>query len=410
MIEEILNNSNLSNREKYQRIFGYDVDRKKAQRELEKLRNGIISAPQQANAQFEKLTSLPDDVKISERLLTCTAEDIKNPDFLLRSHGFNPKQFKIVNASSSVWRSNSTAEGVCYSSKITVRPNRGTENLKEVIDSFLKNYKGPVIKTPSYEPVTSTKVLEMCFPDLHFGLEANALEGAEDFNSEILYKKITSVTDSLLAQINSFNGELESIYLSFIGDIMDYDTAKKTTTAGTPRIESGIFERDYNIALEALSNLLYAVSLATKCPIHIVYVPGNHDELLGYTILRTLQAMYGNNKRITFDITQKSRKYVVIGKNLIGYTHGKMDKNRINQWLYQEAKEHISFIDRMEVHAGHLHHELTSDENGVVVRYLPTIAGKSLWEFNKGYNSYRNLLSFVWDINKGLETINYIKV
>ncbi len=162
-------------------------------------------------------------------------------------------------------------------------------------------------------------------------------------------------TDSILDQIKSFNGNLGRVYLSFIGDIMDYDTAKKTTTAGTPRIESGVFERDYNIALECLSNILYVVAQNTVCPIHIVYVPGNHDELLGYTILRTLQALYGNNKRFNFDITQRSRKYIVIGKNLIGYTHGKMDKNRINQWLYQEAKQHISTTDRIEVHAGHLH-------------------------------------------------------
>ena len=410
MIEEILNNPNLSNREKYQRIFGCDVDRKKALRELEKLRRGIISAPQQPNAQFEKLTSLSDDIKISERLLTCTAEDIKNPDYLLQAHGFNPKQFKIVNAASSIWRSSSSTEGVCYSSKITVRPNKGTENLLDVIEKFLKNYKGPEITLPSYEPVASSKVLEVCFPDLHFGLEANALEGAEDFNSEILYKKMIKATDSILDQIKSFDGKLDSIYLSFIGDIMDYDTAKKTTTAGTPRIESGVFEKDYNIALECLSNILYNVGQITTCQINVVYVPGNHDELLGYTLLRTLQAIYGNNKRFSFDITQRSRKYVVIGKNLIGYTHGKMDKNRINQWLYQEARQHISNVDRMEIHAGHLHHELTSDENGVVVRYLPTIAGKSLWEFNKGYDSYRNLLSFVWDMNDGLDTINYIKV
>jgi len=410
MIEEILNDSTLSNRQKYQRIFGCDVDRKKAQRELDKLRNGLISAPQASNAQFEKLTSLSDDTKISERLLTCTAEDIKNPNFLLKSHGFDPKQFKIVSASSSVWRTNTSTEGVCYSSKITVRPNKGVENLQGVIEKFLSNYKGPVIHTPSYEPVASSKVLEVCFPDLHFGLEANALEGEEDFNSEILYSKMIKATDSILDQIKSFNGNLGGIYLSFIGDIMDYDTAKKTTTAGTPRIESGVFERDYNIALECLSNILYVVAQNTVCPIHIVYVPGNHDELLGYTILRTLQALYGNNKRFNFDITQRSRKYVVIGKNLIGYTHGKMDKNRINQWLYQEAKQHISTTDRIEVHAGHLHHEVTVDENGVIVRYLPTIAGKSIWEYNKGYYSYRNLLSFEWDMITGLDKINYIKI
>ena len=410
MIEEILNDLSLSNRQKYQRIFGCDVDRKKAQRELEKLRRGIISAPQDSNAKFEKLTSLSDDIKISERLLTCTAEDIKNPEFLLKAHGFNPKQFKIVNASSSVWRTSNATEGVSYSSKITVRPNKGTENLQDTIEKFLVNYKGPVITTPSYEPVASSKVLEICFPDLHFGLEANALEGAEDFNSEILYHKMMKATDSILAQIKSHEGDLDSIYLTFLGDIMDYDTAKKTTTAGTPRIESGVFERDYNIALECLSNILYLVAQITVCPINIVYVPGNHDELLGYTIMRTLQALFGNNKRFNFDINQKSRKYVVIGKNLIGYTHGKMDKNRINQWLYVEAKEHISFVDRIEIHAGHLHHEVVSDDNGVVLRYLPTIAGKSLWEFNKGYNSYRNLLSFVWDKTEGLNSINYINV
>ena len=408
MIEEILNNPNLSNREKYQRIFGHDVDRKKALRELDKLRRGVISAPKQPNAQFEKLTSIADDIKISERLITCTAEDIKNPDYLLQAHGFNPKQFKIVNAASYIWRTSSEKEGVCYSSKITVRPNKGTENLLDTIEKFLSTYKGPVIPLPSYEPVASSKALEVCFPDLHFGLEANSLEGAEDFNSEVLYKRMSLATASILEQIKSFNGDLDSIYLSFIGDIMDYDTAKKTTTAGTPRFESGVFERDYNIALDCLSNLIYAISTHTTCPIHIIYVTGNHDELLGYTILRTLQAIYGNNKRFIFDINQRSRKFVVIGKNLIGYTHGQMDKKRINQWLYVDAKPYISNVDRIEMHVGHLHHEVTSDENGVVLRYLPTIAGKSQWEYNNGYNSYRNLLTFTWDLNTGLDSIKYI--
>ena len=410
MIEEILNDSTLSNRQKYQRIFGCDVDRKKALRELDKLRRGIITAPNVVTPSFDKLTLFQNDIKISEKLITCTAEDIKNPNYLLQAHGFDTKHFKIINASSSIWRNGPSDENVCYSSKITVRPIHGIENLKDTIEEFLTNYKCPVITVPSYEPVPSSKVLEICLPDLHFGLEANSLEGAEFFNSTVLYEKMLSVTGSILEQITNMGNNLHSIYITFLGDIMDYDTAKKTTTAGTPRIESGVFEKDYNIALNSLSNLLYSIAQHTKCPINVYYVPGNHDELLGYTIMRTLQAMFSGSTRFLFDITQRSRKVVVIGRNLIGYTHGKMDKNRINQWLYSEAREHISYVDRIEVHAGHIHHEMTEDENGVVVRYLPTIAGKALWEFNKGYNSYRNLLSFEWDLATGLDKINYIKV
>ena len=55
---------------------------------------------------------------------------------------------------------------------------------------------------------------------------------------------------------------------------------------------------------------------------------GNHDNTLGYAFARVLKKAYSSNNRITFDVDLKQRKATMLGKSLIGGSHG--DKGKKN--------------------------------------------------------------------------------
>ena len=102
-----------------------------------------------------------------------------------------------------------------------------------------------------------------------------------------------------------------------------------------------------------------------------------------------------------------NRKYLHYGNNLIGFIHGDMNPKRLNQWLYSEARQCISDSSSIEIHCGHLHSEQVVEDNGVIVRHLPTTCGVSPWEHQQGFHAKRRLTAFVWNAVNGLKQILY---
>ena len=61
-------------------------------------------------------------------------EQLKNPDYLLQIHGYNPDEWEITSAKHSIW--NNKLDNELYSSRITVKPRVGfnwsEENVKKI--------------------------------------------------------------------------------------------------------------------------------------------------------------------------------------------------------------------------------------------------------------------------------------
>ena len=199
----------------------------------------------------------------------------------------------------------------------------------------------------------------------------------------------------------------------FLGDILHYDTAYKTTTKGTPQCSNVDFEKMFITAEQMLVKLVMSVyntltQFTEHHSLHIIYVPGNHDTILGFALMNVLEAFFHDNSDIRFDLRQQSRKFTKYGTNLVGFIHGDMNAKRLNQWLYTDARHLISGAKQIEVHCGHLHSEQVSEDNGMTVRHLPTICGQSPFEYKQGYHSVRRLNAFLWDAQQGLQNIYYI--
>lgn len=406
----------LSNRQKYYAIYGEWVERKKAWREIRKLQlvaeHGGNEIPEIATSSVSnkrQIALLEDNCQVSDMILECNLNDLKDPKFLLEIHGYDPNKFSLLSASSSIWQQGrKDGDKELYSSKIKVKPIELEYAILETINNFCSYLpKEVVTRNENMDFKGSERHLEYVFTDLHMGLVAIDSETGENYDNSVLAYNIRNILEKLLIDLHS-NIHPASITLAFLGDLLHFDNSKNSTTKGTPMGNSTSFQETYEFALNTLSFILKTILTASACPIHIVYVPGNHDEVLGYTLMATMKSLYEDYAaNISFDIDQRSRKTTLIGNNLVGYMHGKVDKSRIGKWIYQECKPLISSASTIEIHSGHLHSEIVIEDNGLKVRYISTITGASKWEYDQAYFAKRTFTYFEWD-NNNLTGIKYI--
>ena len=96
------------------------------------------------------------------------------------------------------------------------------------------------------------------------------------------------------------------------------------------------------------------------------------------------------------------------GINLIGWSHGDKDFKQLKHVYQSEMREYLSQCTNVEFHTGHVHQEKVVEEFGsVIIRSIPSLAQKSIWEVEAGYTGNRRAQAFVWHKTKGLLNINY---
>ena len=218
---------------------------------------------------------------------------------------------------------------------------------------------------------------------------------------ETVGKNFNDTIDDICLRIGK--KKLEKIYFVSLGDFLHYDNGEKATSSGTV-MESGIF--DFQTIFDFACELMISgvEKLSKYAPVEIVYISGNHDRVLGYTLAKAIEFYYRNNSNIVFDCGKQSRKFRKIGNSLIGWAHGDISKDLIGGWLQSEARMDWGSTKNSEVHCGHFHNQHTVvEKNGTIVRYLPTMAETDSWTYEKGFvGGIKSTVSFVWDKEIGL--------
>ena len=330
----------------------------------------------------------------SDRLIEICEEEAKSPESVMMAHKFDPKKWKLMVCRNNLWhmQKKGGTRLLLYQSRITVAPKTPNELTLENVDEFFEKYDSKTY-APKRDAVEQTgKILEICVPDLHVG--GDSVEPDKD--DESISEAFSQVIEDIYHRIEDRN--LEKIYLVPMGDILHYDTAKKTTTFGTHINSNMDFPTIFDLAT---SMLIKAIDLLSGIAlVEVPYIKGNHDGITGYMLMKSLDHYYRHDENVVIDCDPKSRKYRKIGNSLIGWTHGNMAKANITTWLQKEARKEYGETKYAEVHAGHFHSQNTVDKDGVVLRYLPTITPTDSWSYDKGYvGAVKSTISFLWGDN-----------
>lgn len=347
-----------------------------------------------------------DGTQSSEGKFFVPSEDcLMDANYLLNLHGYG-NDWEIVKSTSSQWDTRDTEFGVrkLYSSKVTVKPKKNEWSIED-IDRYLENkeFKNVMekIKPTNYDP--DGEVLEICLPDVHFGLLG------EDYNIEIAKSRFYSCINDIIERIG--NRKFSKIYLVPLGDMLHVDNSNFTSSKGTLQSCDGGFNKMFDATLDIMIDCIQMLEQAAKTKIHVPYISGNHSRVMEYTLIKAIEVAFRNNDNITIDSSSTPSKFEQFGKVLIGWTHGECSIQNMSEWLHSHAREEFGRSLYSEVHSGHTHHTQTIEKSGMIIRHLPSICSSSPWEDQQLYgDGVKTVVSFVWNPNNGLRDMWYSNI
>jgi hypothetical protein len=241
----------------------------------------------------------------------------------------------------------------------------------------------------------------MSIPDIHFGkmISASTIGGAnaKDYNPDIA---AITLSDAVLSLSNSIipQDTAEIVYPQG-EDTFNVDNLARTTTAGTPQNNSDVYDM-IRIGIRTLFETIEYLSEYSN--VRIPIVSGNHDHLLSHMVGLILEERYRHDNRITVECSPVQEKVIHYGNSAIFFQHGTRIKPKDLAWRLATKYPHIwgATIHRYAF-SGHFHQSHFSDEQGVIVSYLPALVPTGSWEDAMNYFSARQAQLHTFDKERG---------
>ena len=231
-------------------------------------------------------------------------------------------------------------------------------------------------------------------------------ETGTDYDVKIATTILVNAVADLLARVK--NLPVEKILLPFTGDSFEMNDTTNETPTNHNRLNTdgrylGVFERGLACVRQMVEMCL------TVAPVHILWVPGNHDPQSGYHLVRTIEAYFDRCKDVTVDRSPRPRKALLYGNVFLGFTHGCGLKTKdIPGVFMSEFRQMIAQAKHIEVHMGHTHKmgEVrttfgNTETGGIRTRVLPSMSGLSNWECDSGFSCFQCAEAYRWSNKTG---------
>ena len=309
---------------------------------------------------YKEVTELKGDgTQTSDKLIRISEQDMKNPDSVLIAHGYNPKEFELVNSRSSMW--NSSVDNTLYSSRITVKPKIHELDIEGLVKATKEAIKHSTLE---YIKTETSGLLTIPFVDLHFGINTyeSYLEKLND-TVEVIRSKKWNV-----------------IYIPFGHDLLHNNDHKGKTANGTT-IEKVDMTKAWKDALK-FYKIIFDEAIQNSSNVVSDYVCGNHDADITWAFAQTLEELY---PQVKWDTSIKNKKYFKWEKILLVSLHGEKGLPRVPKTLFTKYRDLVVGSKLVEIYSGHFHAERVRDEQGILVRTLPTSAEEDDWHVENSF-------------------------
>ena len=245
--------------------------------------------------------------------------------------------------------------------------------------------------------------------DFHYGKYSDPLENGASFGKKEAEEMLFQATQEVLKRVTCM-GKPEKIIIPIGSDFLHMDTDKGTTTSGTAQDLDGTPAEILTGACDLLNKWLN--SLRQVAPLELVLMSGNHDRLLGISLLLYVEALFTNCKDVTVHRQRCPRTYVTYGSNLIGFAHGdgvKKTKDLVGH-MARENPNDWAVSKHKTIYTGHLHFEKTDTDAvfGVTRYQIPSLSGPDRWHSLNGFEGAPRMLpAYIHDKEEGLISIVY---
>lgn len=234
--------------------------------------------------------------------------------------------------------------------------------------------------------------------DPHFGMLSWPDETGDDWNLDIARQVHVDAMSELVQAAPT----TETAVVINLGDALHFDSLEaKTPRSGHMLDADGRYAKVVDVAIMMMRQCIES-ALSKHKTVHVICVPGNHDETGGMWLARLLAIAYEREPRVTVETTPSLFAYYRWGKVLLGIHHGhtcKPDKlpgvmavDRARDWGETEHRHWLM---------GHVHHETRKEYAGVTVESFGTLAAKDAYAANGGWRSARPMQALVFHREHG---------
>lgn len=331
----------------------------------------------------------------SNRVILMHEEDSKSPEYVLKAHGFDPSLWILVTVLNNYWqgmRTKDRGSATLYQSKVTVKPKLAIEEVTiKDIDNFFRTFNSENISKPELRKNSYGKSkLLINLADAHFGNDADG------FSTRL---SVLKLIETIKQKSKGFDIS-EIIFVNF-GDLLHVDNYAGQTTAGT---QVGGRGKYYGIWNDAVETLILAIDeLKSIAPVKYISVCGNHDKISSYTVGKTLEYYYKNNKNVKMDCDFEEQKIEVIGNSVFLLIHGDVPAKNVSTVLQRDHRKEYGESKYSYVLLGHIHHANIIDKDGVIISHLPSITPPDEWHKGQLYTgTWKGTYCYIVDEEEGI--------
>ena len=316
-------------------------------------------------------------------------EQLKDPDYILKVHGYDSNSWELTSAKQTIW--NNSLDSELYSSKITVKPRVGfnwsEDNIKNIFDKLKEHTEFNVsdymtIVGVDEELPTQDKMLLIGIADLHYGLLAKD-NLSEEYNMQIAKERFNSIITDVIKR-KSNDKSIEKVVLLIGNDFLSADNVQGTTSRHFTQQDQEtnwyeIIESATEMLIEEIDKLRFFFP-----SVEVVNVKGNHDEMSTFGIMQTLNAYYRGHQAVTINTNCKFRQYIRYGTSLIGLSHNERVQD-VSKIMAAETGTDFGECKYKCFLMGHLHsRKEIGDDYGVDIYRLPSVVRSKCLDFANG--------------------------
>lgn len=234
--------------------------------------------------------------------------------------------------------------------------------------------------------------------DPHIGMYAWRDETGDDWDLSIAERTHCGAMRELVQA----SPATEQAVILNLGDALHYDSLAAVTPRSWHNLDAdGRYAKMVAVAVKIIRQCI-ETALTKHKRVHVINLPGNHDETGALWLSIALANIYEREPRVTVDTNPSLFAYYRFGLTLIGAHHGhacKPDKlpgvmacDRAKDWGETQFRYWL---------IGHVHHESKKEFSGVSVESFNTMAAKDAYATNGGWRAGRSMQAIVYHREHG---------
>lgn len=358
----------------------------------------------------DKVTSYEENTKDgTARVEATVGQEIKCLEELVEKCKIDLNKWVITKWIQNFWNNK-------YQVKVFLSPKEEKNLFQENFVEFLKTYQAPAPKP--IEPIKEGD-LDLVFvnqgatdfsgangclliskQDLHF--DKHDINGSNSMHSR--FRSYLEAVNRIVKKTELSYTLTEIVYL--IGSDEFNCEWTGMTTKGTP--QKNLI--DYHNGFAAICDHEVEVIQRLIKPgrkVKVLYMPGNHDEYVGWHMITWLATYFRGSKEIEFNVSPSYTKYYKFGNTAMMFNHGDVMKPQKLAGIFpREFKEQWSECDYQYIFTGDKHHEMSLDIDGIIFYQLTQGSNAtSKWDSKHGYQAKGFLTAFVVSERYGMADI-----